>query len=84
MISLIINADDLGSNQDRDRGILKAFKQGIVTSASMLANGPSFNTAVSQVKEAELPVGVHLNLSDGSALTGTNRRVDGRWGTVSR
>lgn len=71
MISLIINADDLGSNQDRDRGILKAFKQGIVTSASMLANGPSFNTAVSQVKEAELPVGVHLNLSDGSALTGT-------------
>ena len=70
MITLIVNADDLGSNQDRDRGILKAFKQGIVTSASMLANGPSFNTAVSHVKEAELPVGVHLNLSDGSALTG--------------
>jgi predicted glycoside hydrolase/deacetylase ChbG (UPF0249 family) len=70
MISLIINADDLGSNSDRDRGILEAFRQGIVTSASLLANGPSFITAVAQVKEAGLPVGVHLNLADGSTLTG--------------
>lgn len=70
MISLIINADDLGSNTDRDRGILQAFKQGIVTSASLLANGPSFVTAVAQVKESGLPVGVHLNLADGSTLTG--------------
>jgi len=70
MISLIINADDLGSNTERDRGILEAFNQGIVTSASMLANGPSFNTAVKQIKESRLPVGVHLNLADGSPLTG--------------
>jgi predicted glycoside hydrolase/deacetylase ChbG (UPF0249 family) len=70
MISLIINADDLGSNVDRDRGILEAFRQGIVTSASLLANGPSFVTAVAQVKEAGLPVGVHLNLADGLSITG--------------
>ena len=70
MISLIINADDLGSNTDRDRGILVAFRQGIVTSASLLANGPSFITAVAQVKEAGLPIGVHLNLADGSSITG--------------
>ena len=70
MISLIINADDLGSNTDRDRGILEAFRQGIVTSASLLANGPSFVTAVAQVKEAGLPIGVHLNLADGSSITG--------------
>ena len=70
MISLIINADDLGSSTERDRGILEAFKQGIVTSASLLANGPSFITAVAQAKEAGLPVGVHLNLAEGSTLTG--------------
>ncbi len=70
MISLIISADDLGSNQERDRGIIQAFKQGIVTSASLLANGPSFITAVAQAKEAGLPVGVHLNLAEDSALTG--------------
>ncbi len=73
MISLIINADDLGSSIDRDRGILEAFKQGIVTSASLLANGPSFITAVEQVKESHIPVGVHLNLADGSTITGQIR-----------
>jgi predicted glycoside hydrolase/deacetylase ChbG (UPF0249 family) len=70
MISLIINADDLGINSERDRGILEAFRHGIVTSASLLANGPSFDTAVIQAKTAGLPVGVHLNLSDGRTLTG--------------
>ncbi len=70
MISLIINADDLGCNAERDRGILKAFTDGIVTSASLLANGPSFVTAAAQSKAAEMPVGVHLNLADGTTLTG--------------
>lgn len=70
MISLIINADDLGCNINRDRGILEAFKQGIVTSASILANGPSFSTATFQVKEADLPIGIHLNLADGLSMTG--------------
>jgi predicted glycoside hydrolase/deacetylase ChbG (UPF0249 family) len=70
MISLIINADDLGCNALRDRGILEAYQQGIVTSASILANGSSFNMAIKQVKGSKLPVGVHLNLADGRALTG--------------
>ena len=70
MISLIINADDLGSNALRDRGILEAYQQGIVTSASILANGSSFNMAIKQVKSSKLPVGVHLSLADGRALTG--------------
>ncbi len=73
MISLIINADDLGINPERDRGILEAFCQGIVTSASLIANGPSFDAAVEQVKATGLPVGVHLNLSDGKAMTGPIR-----------
>ena len=50
MISLIINADDFGCNIDRDRGILEAFKHGLVTSASLLANGVSFDTAATQAK----------------------------------
>lgn len=71
MISLIVSADDLGSNVDRDRGILEAFNKGIVTSASLIANGSSFVTAVAQAKETGLPIGVHLNIADGSALTGS-------------
>lgn len=70
MISLIVNADDLGSNAARDRGILQAFQEGIVTSASLLANGRSFATAAAQVRDTGLPVGVHLNLADGATLSG--------------
>ncbi len=70
MIELIINADDLGSGPERDRGILEAFASGIVTSASLLANGPSFSSAVPLCVRTGLPVGVHLNLADGLALSG--------------
>lgn len=70
MISLIINADDLGINPDRDRGIIEAFEHGIVTSSTMLANGPSFATATVQARSIGMPVGIHLNLSDGVTLTG--------------
>jgi predicted glycoside hydrolase/deacetylase ChbG (UPF0249 family) len=70
MISLIVNADDLGINEYRDRGILEAFERGIVTSTSMLANGPSFASAAIRCKALGMPVGVHLNLSEGTTLTG--------------
>lgn len=70
MIKLIVNADDLGSGPGRDRGIFRCFEQGIVTSASLLANGPSFAAAAREAKRMELPLGVHLNLSEGRALTG--------------
>ena len=82
MISLIINADDLGINPDRDRGILQAFREGIVTSASLLANGQSFHAAAAQVKELRLPVGVHLNLADGATLTGEIKGLTAADGTL--
>ena len=69
-IKLIINADDLGSGPGRDRGIFRCVEQGIVTSASLLANGPSFVEAAREARRQELPLGVHLNLSEGRALTG--------------
>lgn len=70
MIRLIVNADDLGSGASRDRGILAAFTHGIVTSASLLANGPGFALAAREALACHLPAGVHLNLSEGHALTG--------------
>lgn len=70
MISLIINADDLGINPERDRGIIEAFENGIVSSATMIANGLSFGTATALAKAAGLAIGIHLNLSDGVTLSG--------------
>jgi hopanoid biosynthesis associated protein HpnK len=67
--SLIVNADDLGWTEGVNRGILEAFQHGIVTSASLLANGAAFGGGVEAARSAPgLGVGVHLNLSDGPPL----------------
>jgi len=64
--NLIVNADDLGWTEGVTRGIAEAHRKGLVTSASLLANGRAFASAL-QVAHANptLGVGVHLNLSDG-------------------
>ena len=67
MKNLIVNADDLGWTEGLNRGILDAFRGGIVTSTSLLANGAAFAEAVKVAKSApRMGVGVHLNLSDGA------------------
>ena len=66
MKNLIVNADDLGWTDGVNRGILDAFRGGIVTSTSLLANGSAFVAGAKAAKTAPgLGVGVHLNLSDG-------------------
>ncbi len=70
MRRLIVNADDLGSGSERDRGIFASFSCGIVTSATLLATGPSFASAAAAARKLDLPLGVHLNLSDGMPLCG--------------
>jgi predicted glycoside hydrolase/deacetylase ChbG (UPF0249 family) len=64
--NLIVNADDLGWSEGVNRGIAEAHGHGIVTSASLLANGQAFVLAVELARTTPgLGVGVHLNLSDG-------------------
>jgi len=64
--NLIVNADDLGWTAGVNRGIAEAHRNGIVTSASLLANGQAFEEAVEFARATrDLGVGVHLNLSDG-------------------
>lgn len=69
MKNLIVNADDLGWTEGVNRGIADAHRNGIVTSASLLANGTAFREAVELTKFLpNLGIGVHLNLSDGVPL----------------
>ncbi len=66
MKNLIVSADDLGWTDGVNRGIVEAFRNGIVTSTSLLANGAAFAGGVQAARSAPgLGVGVHLNLSDG-------------------
>jgi hopanoid biosynthesis associated protein HpnK len=67
--NLIVNADDLGWTEGVNRGIAEAHRNGIVTSASLLANGGAFVSAVDLARSTPgLGVGVHLNLSDGAPV----------------
>jgi hopanoid biosynthesis associated protein HpnK len=64
--NLIVNADDLGWTAGVNRGVAEAHRNGIVTSASLLANGAAFTEAVELARKTRgLGVGMHLNLSDG-------------------
>ncbi len=58
---LIINADDLGYDPAVDRGILRAMREGVVTSATLIVNAPFSEAAA--VAAAGLAVGLHLNLA---------------------
>jgi len=67
--NLIVNADDLGWTEGVNRGIAEAHRRGIVTSASLLANGSAFASGVELARTTPgLGVGVHLNLSDGQPV----------------
>jgi chitin disaccharide deacetylase len=62
---LIVNADDLGLHEAVNRGIFRAHRQGVVTSASILAGGEAFFHAVQELKTCpNLGLGVHLCLVD--------------------
>jgi len=75
--NLIVNADDLGWTEGVNRGIADAHRNGLVTSASLLANGRAFSSALAVARaNPELGVGVHLNLSDGPS-TADRLKVSG-------
>ena len=62
-IRLVVNADDLGLHPDIDAGILRAHREGILTSASVLVKGTHAEVAVRRAREQGLALGVHLCLS---------------------
>lgn len=67
---LIVNADDLGLNLEVNEGIIKGFKNGIVTSASLLVNREGFSDALKKIKENPgLDIGLHLNIFRGGPVS---------------
>jgi predicted glycoside hydrolase/deacetylase ChbG (UPF0249 family) len=65
-IRLVVNADDFGMSAAISRGILRAHREGIVTSTSMLGNVSDLAGAKAMLAEVpNLGVGVHLALCGG-------------------
>lgn len=73
MKKLIVNADDFGRTHGINRGILECFKNGIVTSATVMINMPFAQEAIQIAIDNKIPLGLHLNITSGeSYLTGSN------------
>jgi predicted glycoside hydrolase/deacetylase ChbG (UPF0249 family) len=61
--NLVVNADDFGFTRDVNQGIVKAHSDGILTAATLMANGAAFDDAVKLAREhPSLDIGVHLVL----------------------
>jgi len=69
MKRLIVNADDFGLTRGVNRGIVRCHREGIVTSATLMANGDAFADAVELARaNPTLGVGVHIVLTGGPAV----------------
>jgi len=67
---IIINADDFGLCEGVNRAVVKAHREGVLTSATIMANMPAAEEAVKLAKQnPSLGVGVHLNLFKGIPLS---------------
>ena len=63
---LILNADDFGLTPGVNRAIGELNAAGVLTSATLMANGPAFDDAVSVAQaHPTLGVGCHIVLTDG-------------------
>jgi chitin disaccharide deacetylase len=62
---LIINADDFGQSRGVNRGIVKAYEDGIVTSASLMVRWPAASEAAAYGQShPQLDLGLHLDLGE--------------------
>ena len=66
---LIVNADDFGLSEEVNEAIIRAHKEGVLTSASLMVTGAAFESAVRLAREnPALAVGIHLVTVSGRSV----------------
>lgn len=89
---MIVNADDFGLSPGVNQGIIESHRDGIVRSATVLANAPCVDDAIERAKSCpDLGLGCHLTLIGGTALAprhlvptlaDADGRLPPRWGEL--
>jgi chitin disaccharide deacetylase len=75
---LIVNADDLGRSAQETDAALAGHALGRVTSASAMVFMADSERAAAAARQAKLPVGLHLNLSEAFSGTGVSQGLRSR------
>lgn len=57
---LVVQSDDFGMCHSVNAGILRGFREGILTQSTLMAPAPWFDEAAALARENNIPVGVHL------------------------
>jgi predicted glycoside hydrolase/deacetylase ChbG (UPF0249 family) len=71
---LIVSADDFGLTKTINEGIVKAYKEGIVTCVNLMPTGEAFESALKLAKVTGLnETGAHLALTQTNPLTETSK-----------
>ncbi len=69
MTKIIINADDFGISPGTNKAIITAYKKGLLSSTSIMPNGPAFIAATKLAQQnPKLGIGIHLSLTWGKAI----------------
>lgn len=69
-MKIIINADDFGFSKSINEGIVEAFKDGLISSTTIMINMPYAEDAIYKWKEnTSLGLGLHINLTQGSPIS---------------
>jgi predicted glycoside hydrolase/deacetylase ChbG (UPF0249 family) len=70
-ILYVVNADDFGYSSSVNQAILLAFQDGLISTATLMANMPGFAEACDLAHQhgLERRLGIHLNISEGRPLT---------------
>ena len=69
-VRLIINADDLGRSREVNDAIADLFGEGMITSATLMANAPFLEDAIRKIPAGfRRALGVHLNVTEFQPLT---------------
>ena len=69
MAKLIMRADDLGFSEAVSLGILKAVKDGVITSVGMMPNMESAEFGYQLIKDYDIALGQHTNICVGKPLS---------------
>lgn len=69
MKALIVNADDFGRSKEANTGILRAHREGVLTSASLMVAEPAAAEAAAAARDCPgLDVGLHAVVCNGRSL----------------
>lgn len=68
VVQVILNADDFGRSQSINAAVMRAHREGVLTSASLMVTGDAVGQAVTLAREAPaLAVGLHVVVAAGRA-----------------